>query len=198
MCYLNSLFSSRALGWLATKAGCKEEDEHIRCPRNSKYRTITGKCNNLENPLFGSAPRVFGRLFPARYYDVQGLNDPIGYPDQPLAPKVPSPFEVSRDFLSAQDEPSRNKRVHSHLLMQWGQWVDHDLSLAPESESSDACQEVRYVKYVVNGVPLRFFALSGIRVGFVGIVLSFTNYYIHCYILYRGLFQPYKTMWRTK
>lgn len=156
MCYLNSLFSSRAMRRLAREAGCREESKVIRCPRNAKYRTITGECNNVENPLFGSAPRVFGRLLPAHYYDVEGLNNPIGYPDQPLAPKVPSPFEVAREFISGQDKPSRRRRLHSHFVMQWGQWVDHDLTLAPESESSDGCQEVRYVEYVVSGVPLQF------------------------------------------
>lgn len=118
-----------------------EDPKALKCPTNDKFRTIDGTCNNLNNPVLGSAPRAFNRLVPARYFDSEGLNDPIGFPDQPLAPDVPSPFEVVRDFIMKQDTPGMNDDF-SHAVMQWGQWLDHDLDLTPESESSDNCQEV--------------------------------------------------------
>ena len=121
-------------------AGCKQE-KVIKCPIKAKYRTINGTCNNVQNPLFGSAPNAFNRLIPARYFDVEGLNHPVGYPDQPRALKLPSPFEVVRDFLEEQDKSSGHN-VFSHAVMQWGQWLDHDLDLSPESESSDNCEHV--------------------------------------------------------
>ena len=136
---LNSLFSKSTFQTLANDAMCPIL-EVIKCPKNAKFRTINGTCNNIENPLFGSAPNTFNRLVPARYFDAEGLNDPIGFPNQPLAPDVPSPFVVVRDFIKKQDEPSTNN-IFSHAVMQWGQFLDHDLDLSPESESSDICQE---------------------------------------------------------
>ena len=137
---MNSLFSKSAIKRLTRVVEC-EEDEVIKCPDNPRFRTINGTCNNIQNPFFGSAPNAFNGLVPARYFDSEGLNDPIGFPDQPLAPNVPSPFEVARDFIKEQDIPSTSN-IYSHAVMQWGQWLDHDLDLSPESESSDNCQEV--------------------------------------------------------
>lgn len=39
------------------------------CPENMKYRSFDGSCNNLDNPLWGSAGSVYGRLFPAKFSD---------------------------------------------------------------------------------------------------------------------------------
>ena len=140
--YINSLFSSPALNRLATRSGCQKK-KNIKCLRNAKYRTIDGTCNNLHYPLFGSAPMALNRLVPAKYYDHEGLNDPIGFPGQANVPDIPKTFEVVKKFIIEQDDSSQYPLAHSHLFMQFGQFLDHDFSLSPESQSSDNCQNVK-------------------------------------------------------
>ena len=76
----------------------------------------------------------------AKYYDVDGISDPIGFPDQPEAPSLPSPHEISAKFFEHQKTPeSSNIHGYSHMLMLWGQFVDHDMTLTAESEGGDHC-----------------------------------------------------------
>ena len=110
-----------------------------------KYRTIDGTCNNIDNPLFGAAPTVLTRLVPAKYFDREGLNDPIGFPGQFNVPDIPATFEVVRDFISEQFklEGDNKETRFSHALMQFGQFLDHDLDLSPEIENSGRCMSTR-------------------------------------------------------
>lgn len=41
----------------------------VACNPRAKYRTITGLCNNLKNPRFGSANTPFERSLPSVYND---------------------------------------------------------------------------------------------------------------------------------
>ena len=115
------------------------------CSATSVFRTFDGTCNNLHKPIWGASDTKFIRILPALYFDADGLNDPIGYPNQPNAPDVPSAFEVSRDFIK--DEvaaaSSSSSSVLTHVIMQFGQFVDHDLDLVGDSEGSDNCRNVR-------------------------------------------------------
>jgi hypothetical protein len=80
-----------------------------------------------------------------KYYDVDGLNDPIGYPNQPNAPPIPSPFIVSRDLI--RDEIASSNSAARNLtpaVMQFGQFLDHDLDLSAGGEGSMACRSIRY------------------------------------------------------
>ena len=140
--YTNSLFSRSALDRLAKECGCGRQ-KVVNCEKHARYRTIDGTCNNIHNPLLGSAPTVLNRLLPAKYYDTEGLNQPIGYPGQANVPDMPATFEVVRKFIIEQKTPSPHVYIHSHALMQFGQFLDHDLSLSPESQSSDNCQTAR-------------------------------------------------------
>ena len=53
----------------------------------------------------------------------------------PFDPPNPSPRIISLSVI--QDEPIINDDV-THMLMQWGQFMDHDLDLAP-AFSNDSC-----------------------------------------------------------
>ncbi|XP_028406557.1 eosinophil peroxidase-like [Dendronephthya gigantea] len=147
---LNTLFSSKALQNLAKKSKCTPRRE-VKCQLEGKYRTIDGTCNNVINPLFGSAPRILNRLVPAKYFDFEKLNEPIGFPGQHLVPSIPETFKVVGKFIRPQPKPSRRRLTNSHLLMQFGQFLDHDVGISLESESSDECQEMK------NGRPVRNF-----------------------------------------
>lgn len=137
---INSLFSKHALERLARESGCRE-NKAIYCDRDAEYRTADGTCNNLYNPYLGASSEALNRLIPARYFDTEGLNDPIGIPGEANVPDIPATFKVVREFIIQQDHPSRRIHFFSHALMQFGQYLDHDMSLSPESESSDNCQK---------------------------------------------------------
>ena len=115
------------------------------CLRLQRRRTINGTCNNLERPLLGSAGTNFRRLLAARYED--GIERPVGFLQSAgkdilrrgeFEPPHPSPREVSRTVITAKpiDDPR-----HTHMIMQWGQFLDHDLDLAPEFGEHDCPQE---------------------------------------------------------
>ncbi|XP_028413497.1 lactoperoxidase-like [Dendronephthya gigantea] len=139
---LNTLFTSASLNSLASKTECYTPKAN-NCDRNSVYRTIDGKCNNLNNPLFGSASTALTRFLPAQYFDLDGLNDPIGLPGQVNVPDIPATFKVVRDFIVNQEKYQELNTQFSHMFMQYGQFLDHDLDLSPEIENSDRCMNTR-------------------------------------------------------
>ena len=112
------------------------------CQRNALYRTIDGTCNNLRNPTFGAAETGFVRLLTPQYFDADGLNDPLGAGDQPDAPERPNAFRISQDFITEQAKSAGNFEQTALMYMQWGQFIDHDMTLAPESEGGDVCENI--------------------------------------------------------
>ncbi|XP_069800888.1 myeloperoxidase-like [Dendropsophus ebraccatus] len=104
------------------------------CPQ-SRYRTFTGECNNRRFPDFGVSNRPYTRLLPAQYEDGRGLpqgwteNRPINGFTLPLA------RAVSNQVIRFPEREQTLDRQRSLMFMQWGQWIDHDLDLAPETPS---------------------------------------------------------------
>lgn len=91
------------------------------------YRTINGTCNNLFYPLNGAANVPFARLLPASYKD--GISTPVGLGQaDKFSGPWPSPRKLSyvlnRDLNVESDQMT-------HMFMQWGQFMDHDIDLAP-------------------------------------------------------------------
>ena len=116
------------------ESNCIEPTVVTRCDRRPRYRTFNGACNNLRFPNNGASETGFIRILPALYFDEDGINDPIGYPNQPNAPDVPSPHAVSRDFIKDEVAASSSSSTLTHAVMQFGQFIDHDLDLAVEVE----------------------------------------------------------------
>ena len=121
----------------------RREIDRSFCRKRVKYRSIDGTCNNIRSPLYGSSSSAFIRVLPAKYYDPDGMKDPLGSPDLPNAPNAPHPIEITKKFMIAQKQPLPGRKIHSHFFMQWGQFVDHDFTLAPESEGADSCRRQR-------------------------------------------------------
>ena len=48
---------------------CKLESPEMKCDPKSPYRSLSGRCNNLENPTFGKHIVPLRRIFPAQYDD---------------------------------------------------------------------------------------------------------------------------------
>ena len=123
----------RELNCSLPKANCSDTEYH------SQYRSFDGTCNNLANPVWGAASMPYSRMLDAIYYDVNGLSDPVGFPDQPFAPDLPSPHRISNEFLVHVTRAKGNNNNLSHMMMQWGQFLDHDISFTADSEGAERC-----------------------------------------------------------
>lgn len=120
---------------------------------NREYRTPDGECNNLNNPSFGAAPRPYRRLLPAQYED--GISRPRGTLQSQGSSILPDPFappNPSAEFVSEAIVEDRSfGSGFSHFLMQWGQFIDHDVDETPAIEgcssscvaNTDACLPIR-------------------------------------------------------
>ncbi|XP_078031505.1 thyroid peroxidase, partial [Epinephelus lanceolatus] len=100
----------------------------------NKYRSISGICNNRQNPLWGAANTPLVRWLPAEYED--GGREPKGWNRGWLHNgfQLPSPWEVSKKIMRSSSKQTDD--VYSDLLVEWGQYIDHDITLTPQSKSS--------------------------------------------------------------
>ena len=136
------LLSTDHLQLIANLSGCQahRHANDINCSGSmacfhAKYRTADGTCNNLKRPTWGASYMPFARLLGPIYEN--GLNEPVGWNDRVYNGfKLPSAREVSTQLLSANRLSASTK--FTHMLMQWGQFVDHDLTFTPMTVSSVA------------------------------------------------------------
>ncbi|XP_068216250.1 peroxidase-like [Palaemon carinicauda] len=100
-----------------------------RCP-NTKYRSIDGLCNNRANKDWGRAGTAFQRILAPDYED--GVNSPrqLSVTGQPL----PSAREISSTVVLHQPDVYENLTI---LIMQWGQFLDHDITHTPITKGKD-------------------------------------------------------------
>jgi hypothetical protein len=145
------------------------------CETGSKYRTITGQCNNLGEglKLRGSMSTQFprevtldGSYDPKTQFSVfldalptnrggggggkpapggdgggtggtggtTGGNDGCG----PRSAQLPGARLVSNTFHTDADVADTTA---THMVTQWGQFLDHDITLTPENEEHDCCTD---------------------------------------------------------
>ncbi|XP_047517441.1 uncharacterized protein LOC125057685 [Pieris napi] len=97
-----------------------------KCPPASKrYRTHDGTCNNLNRPRWGSTMTPVQRFLPPVYSD--GIQAPRR---SVFGSLLPSAREISA--LVHEDQNVENPGI-THLLMQWGQFLDHDMVSSSQS-----------------------------------------------------------------
>ncbi|XP_077546699.1 peroxidase-like [Haemaphysalis longicornis] len=113
-------------------SGSRLELVRDRCQRLSNnvcrpgpFREADGSCNNLDHPDWGAAYSCMRRLLPPRYAD--GVSAPR---ISETGGSLPNPRMVSTTVHVDLDRPSRDT---THMLMQWGQFLDHDFALSPIS-----------------------------------------------------------------
>ncbi|KAF3424880.1 hypothetical protein E2986_02079, partial [Frieseomelitta varia] len=96
------------------------------CPAASlRYRTSDGSCNNLQHLWWGSAMSAMQRLLPPVYDDgIQSIRKSVTGRPLPSARLVSTVIHVDKDI------PLESV---THMLMQWGQFVDHDLTATGQS-----------------------------------------------------------------
>ena len=155
-----SLLSAKEIAHIYHESKCEEQRDTVNCNEISDvnvFRTANGACNNLGNPAQGASFTRFDRILPPTYEDgigqlrgfIQSQNDRI-FANGPFTPPNPSARLISINVV--RDLPE-NETDLTHLIMQWGQFVDHDLDLAVEPsgvecdletcEGSDFCAPVR-------------------------------------------------------
>ncbi|KAI8519677.1 hypothetical protein Bbelb_029340 [Branchiostoma belcheri] len=100
--------------------------ETITCPTPAvpEFRSANGRCNNRNHPLWGSSEEPLRRLLEPEYGD--GLMTPriIGRNGTPL----PSARLVS---TTMHEDLRKSSPVNTHMVMQFGQFLDHDITLTP-------------------------------------------------------------------
>ena len=128
------LVSPSYLEMIANLSGCIQHRRKVNCSKNlcfhKQYRSIDGTCNNLGNPMWGASLTAFRRLLKPVYEN--GFNTPMGWKNKEI---LPSARLVSTQLISTGSNTP--DEVFTHMLMQWGQFVDHDLDFTVASPSSE-------------------------------------------------------------
>ena len=114
---------------------CKGPTANCNFPTVNRFRTIDGTCNNLNNPTLGAAFTPFRRLLGAVYED--GISQPVGFQqtfemNRPFDPPRPSPRLISLFIIR---DLQINQPQATYMLMQWGQFLDHDYAYLIESST---------------------------------------------------------------
>jgi len=105
---------------------CPLRVDAIQCPPySSRFRTADGTCNNRNHPEWGAAFWPFHRFLPASYSDgVDKVRRSVTGKSLPNPRKVSSTVHRSLDITGTK---------FTTMLMQWGQFLDHDLTSSAQS-----------------------------------------------------------------
>ena len=117
-------------------AGCKAnfkllQDCNELSVSQNEYRTITGQCNNLNHPFWGSSNQPLHRYTSELYED--GVSEPIGWNQGRLYNGFPIPNArtVSNRIFKQLNADATDDTLLSHFAVTFGQYVDHDFSFSP-------------------------------------------------------------------
>lgn len=104
-----------------------------------RFRTYDGSCNNLEHTSWGKSNTPYTRILPPDYEDGVSEIRTTGVTGH----KLPNARSVSLSTVRWSEKPDSRTTV---MLMQWGQFIDHDLTLAattpmqtPQGTNIDCC-----------------------------------------------------------
>lgn len=102
--------------------------QFLTCDKTTPFRTMDGTCNNLGNPLFGKSSTIFGRMIPPDL--LNGYSDALGSIRRSQISKSPLPSArlISTTVTVNDSIPDPDVTL---ITMQWGQFLDHDLTLTP-------------------------------------------------------------------
>ncbi|XP_035678849.1 peroxidasin-like [Branchiostoma floridae] len=98
----------------------------ITCPAPAvpEFRSADGRCNNRNHPLWGSTEQPLRRLLDPVYDDDLMITRTAGRDGTPL----PSARLVS---TTVHEDLRKSSPVNTHMVMQFGQFLDHDITLTP-------------------------------------------------------------------
>ncbi|XP_076271608.1 peroxidasin isoform X2 [Rhynchophorus ferrugineus] len=132
------ILSPDKLDLIARLSGCTTHRHTNNCSDmcfHSKYRSIDGTCNNLQHPTWGASLTGFRRVLKPIYED--GFAKPVGWDKERLynGYAKPASRKVSTSLISTATI-TQDQEI-THMVMQWGQFLDHDLDHALPSVSSE-------------------------------------------------------------
>ncbi|XP_077570747.1 eosinophil peroxidase-like [Stigmatopora nigra] len=129
------LLTEEHLEFIEKLVGCSPRTPIPECkttPNVNTFRTASGLCNNEKNPRWGASNIPFIRWLPAEYQDEISL--PRGWdPVKVNGFLLPLVREVSNRILATPAADVVSDTVFTLLLASFGQWSDHDQTLAPHS-----------------------------------------------------------------
>lgn len=112
----------------------ESEVDCSRIPLVNTFRTANGTCNNLRFTTWGAREENLLRWLPPQYGG-------MGY-------KAPVTKRNGRDLPNARlisvklhPDVGVEDNDHSYMLMQWGQFLDHDFSISPETPEDPEHEE---------------------------------------------------------
>ncbi|VVC24327.1 Haem peroxidase,Haem peroxidase, animal type [Cinara cedri] len=104
----------------------------VMCNPKAKYRSFNGSCNNLRKPTWGASNTPFLRLLNAEYSD--GIYQ---FRRQSNGQSLPGARKINTElFLNNQWYDYDELNV---FIMQWGQFLAHDISLLRADDSVENC-----------------------------------------------------------
>lgn len=154
----HQVLSPQHLELIATLSGCVAHREDTNCSDmcyHLKYRTVDGRCNNFAHPMWGASLTGFRRILYPIYEN--GFSHPVGWNKNKKYNgfTLPSARLISTEVISTNEITEDNEITH--MAMQWGQWLDHDLdhALPPVSiQSWDGVDCKKSCAYVAPCFPI--------------------------------------------
>ena len=90
----------------------------------------------MANYFLGSKNSPYVRLIPPAYEDFflpRGVSKYTGYESS-----LPSPRKITDSIMGEGIQAETESKVNTHMLMQWGQFVDHDI-ISTSKDAYDCC-----------------------------------------------------------
>ncbi|NWS49913.1 PXDN protein, partial [Probosciger aterrimus] len=152
--HYNDLVSPQYLNLIANLSGCTAHRRVNNCSDmcfHQKYRTHDGTCNNLQHPMWGASLTAFERLLKSVYEN--GFNLPRGIEPKRLSNGYPLPMPrlVSTTLIGTETITPDDQ--YTHMLMQWGQFLDHDLDLTVAALSEARFSDGQHCSSVCTNDP---------------------------------------------
>ncbi|KAL0105107.1 hypothetical protein PUN28_016635 [Cardiocondyla obscurior] len=152
--HYEEILTSEQVKEIERLSGCTSHRRRQNCTNrcfHHKYRTVDGSCNNLRHPTWGSSHTGFRRVLQPIYEN--GFSMPIGWEKgrryygylKPAA-RLVSTTLISTHHITSDDQIT-------HMVMQWGQFLDHDLDHALPSVSSESWDGIDCKKSCDNAAP---------------------------------------------
>ncbi|XP_067682800.1 peroxidase-like isoform X2 [Haliotis asinina] len=134
---LGQIYRKKLLATLAASTASRPTQVNnctnsITCNITGKFRTADGSCNNIRHPDWGQSFIPMRRFLSSQYGDGISLPRTTGSDGSPLV----SPRLVSTT-LHTPDVDATSQSDVTHMVMQWGQFLDHDVTNTPIERGTD-------------------------------------------------------------